>query len=276
MYKKNILVILIWVLWLGCSFEVNAEPKQMPDGTVFDAQFYADTYPDVKAAYGNDEVALYNHYVTCGKKEGRKATNEINIIEFDAEYYAKNNPDVVAIYGNSEEALYKHYVEFGKKEGRKAKAGYVENIEIFSNPGMAVGNGELELIAILNNDPDNKCVYAPDIKYISDDVCILQVGKVISSKYIYGQWSNGINTLTCHALWDVRDYNPKTKINGLYKFGSIIAYQWVDDDTYVLLTSKGGGFRTEISKGEAYIYSYPVDYMANYYAGFSENNWIYF
>ena len=50
---------------------VYAQPKTMPDGTVFDAEYYANTYPDVKAAFGNDEKALYNHYIKYGKAEGR-------------------------------------------------------------------------------------------------------------------------------------------------------------------------------------------------------------
>lgn len=37
----------------------------------FDPDFYANTYPDVKAAFGTDVAALYNHYVNYGKAEGR-------------------------------------------------------------------------------------------------------------------------------------------------------------------------------------------------------------
>lgn len=46
-----------------------AGPKQMADGTLFDAAYYAATYPDVAAAFGTDEAMLYNHYVLCGKAE---------------------------------------------------------------------------------------------------------------------------------------------------------------------------------------------------------------
>lgn len=40
----------------------------------FDYKAYADTYPDVKAVYGYDAAALYNHYMVCGKAEGRVGT----------------------------------------------------------------------------------------------------------------------------------------------------------------------------------------------------------
>lgn len=53
------------------SVETYASPKQMPDGNMFDAGFYAATYPDIAAVLGHDEAALYNHYILCGSKEGR-------------------------------------------------------------------------------------------------------------------------------------------------------------------------------------------------------------
>ena len=53
------------------SLSALAAPKTMPDGNIFDAEFYAATYPDVAAVCGNNEALLYQHYVLCGKAEGR-------------------------------------------------------------------------------------------------------------------------------------------------------------------------------------------------------------
>jgi len=39
----------------------------------FDAAYYASKYPDLVAAFGNDATKLYQHWITCGKKEGRIA-----------------------------------------------------------------------------------------------------------------------------------------------------------------------------------------------------------
>ena len=72
MKKRIITTLLVTVLGLSSSITAFAAPKTMPDGTKFDAEYYADTYQDVKAAFGNDEEALYNHYVNYGKAEGRK------------------------------------------------------------------------------------------------------------------------------------------------------------------------------------------------------------
>lgn len=69
--KKRLITTLL-VAALSCSsLTAYAAPKTMPDGQTFDPQYYAETYPDVKAAFGNDEKALYDHYVTYGKAEGR-------------------------------------------------------------------------------------------------------------------------------------------------------------------------------------------------------------
>ena len=46
-------------------------PKQMADGNMFDAEYYATNNPDVAAVLGTDENLLYSHYVNSGKLEGR-------------------------------------------------------------------------------------------------------------------------------------------------------------------------------------------------------------
>ncbi|MCR5676175.1 MAG: hypothetical protein K6G16_10755 [Lachnospiraceae bacterium] len=73
---RKIIVLLAILVGLSCSSSVHAAPKQMPDGNRFDAQYYAQTYPDVVAALGTDEAALYNHYLQFGKAEGRRAYAE--------------------------------------------------------------------------------------------------------------------------------------------------------------------------------------------------------
>ena len=74
-FGKVISFVVISVsLVFGSSVTVLAAPKTMEDGTVFDAEFYAQTYPDVAAGLGTDEKALYNHYVEYGRAEGRKPT----------------------------------------------------------------------------------------------------------------------------------------------------------------------------------------------------------
>lgn len=51
---------------------VQAAPQKMPDGGIFDADYYAQNNPDVVAAFGTtDPATLYSHYENFGKAEGR-------------------------------------------------------------------------------------------------------------------------------------------------------------------------------------------------------------
>ena len=70
---------IISVLVLGSSITAFAQPKTMADGNIFDAEFYAETYEDVKEAIGEDEEALYQHYLEHGKKEGRLPYDEADV-----------------------------------------------------------------------------------------------------------------------------------------------------------------------------------------------------
>jgi len=74
MKKRIITTLFVAVLGLSSSITAFAAPKTMPDGSVFDAAYYAAAYPDVAVALGTSESALYNHYLQYGKAEGRKPT----------------------------------------------------------------------------------------------------------------------------------------------------------------------------------------------------------
>lgn len=105
----------VMIVFFMAGMPVNAQTKVMPDGGLFDAVYYAAAYPDVVAVYGTGEAALYRHYVTCGRAEGRQGC-----ADFDPVFYAAAYPDVVAAYGYNEAALYQHYLTVGKREGRLA------------------------------------------------------------------------------------------------------------------------------------------------------------
>jgi hypothetical protein len=96
--------------------------------STFDAQYYLDKYPEVKAAYGNHLESALDHYVRWGKAEGRTDLNEAEALitqeknelrnTFDASYYLEKYPDVKDVYGNDNELALDHYVRSGKAEGR--------------------------------------------------------------------------------------------------------------------------------------------------------------
>lgn len=71
MKKRTICTLMATVLCLSTGMTAVAAPETMPDGWVFDAEYYAETYPDVVAAFGTDATLLYQHYLSFGQKEGR-------------------------------------------------------------------------------------------------------------------------------------------------------------------------------------------------------------
>lgn len=118
---KRLVTLTVVVNMLCIGFTVNAQPKEMKDGNVFDAEHYK-KYEDVVSVYGTSEASLYKHYIQYGITENREAVAAPDKSIFDSEYYAKNNPDVVAVYGTGSNSLYQHYLSHGKAEGRKGTA----------------------------------------------------------------------------------------------------------------------------------------------------------
>ena len=67
------LAVLLSLLFIPATVSKAAEVEETATEPAFDAAFYASQYPDVVAAFGNDEQMLYLHYVNSGKAEGRFA-----------------------------------------------------------------------------------------------------------------------------------------------------------------------------------------------------------
>ena len=83
--KLTRIILLLAVLLVLSIVPVNA----VVFNAAFDSDFYVNCYPDLKAAFGNDANAAYNHYLTYGIKEGRIASPV-----FDAKAYIRNYPDL--------------------------------------------------------------------------------------------------------------------------------------------------------------------------------------
>jgi hypothetical protein len=119
--------------WDPTDADINNPWFTAANGTVpaagsideFNYTEYADTYPDLMAAFGYDRDLLYTHYVTYGIREGRTATFSPapavgSIDGFNYTEYADTYPDLMAAFGYDRDLLYTHYVTYGIKEGRTA------------------------------------------------------------------------------------------------------------------------------------------------------------
>lgn len=160
--KKYLGVSLAAVMLFGSALNVSAAGSDY----LFDADYYSGRYSDLSAAFGEDEKALWNHYVTYGMQEGRIASERFDVHKyrmlnpdlwpvfgydwaayaehyvnhglaegrdggglFDAASYAKRYPDLYAAFGYDAEALLNHYETLGEKEGRTAASQYLLEVQ---------------------------------------------------------------------------------------------------------------------------------------------------
>lgn len=80
----------------------------------FNYTYYADKYPDLKSAFGYNEVLLKSHWLSNGVREGRQASPV-----FDVKYYTDNNQDLINSFGRDYHSIYIHYLTYGYNEDRR-------------------------------------------------------------------------------------------------------------------------------------------------------------
>ena len=107
---KTVFTLSIAVTFL-LSASLNVSAAGVRD--IFDAELYAQTYPDLAVAFGHDEEALYQHYISCGIAEGRIASTVLDIAKYRDMY-----PDLAAAFGDNWDAYADHYLTCGIAEGR--------------------------------------------------------------------------------------------------------------------------------------------------------------
>lgn len=157
MRKKLILLTIAFVAMIGCTMTVSAAPKEMPDGTVFDAEYYALNNPDVVEALGTSEDALYQHYVTYGKAEGRKPCGAVVVTQKsldDANELHQYYTGIPAEYAELSDIIANHIAD-----------------EILSNPEYKTDCQKIDAAAkIIKYYCDNSIYGADDTKYYRSPV----------------------------------------------------------------------------------------------------------
>ena len=122
----------------------------------FDGELYGAMYPDLAAAFGNNNDLMWNHFRTAGYYEGRigkmkmPVINKLTVLEngryFNAAQYALDNPDVAAVLGTAPATLWAHYLNNGYAEGRQvhainnakeAELILIDTVNTITNPGMS-------------------------------------------------------------------------------------------------------------------------------------------
>lgn len=81
---------------------------------VFDPVYYYYSYSDVWNLDLSDVEAIFNHFITIGMQQGRKASQSFSPIE-----YKKKNEDVRLAIGEDWKEYYLHYLIYGINENRQ-------------------------------------------------------------------------------------------------------------------------------------------------------------
>lgn len=108
---NKIILLIVLFLMIG-MVSVNASVERVLDFT-FAHETYANSYNDLKEAFGTDANKLREHFANYGVKEGRVASPV-----FDVTYYVAKYSDLQQAYGNDYEKAYNHFLNYGIKEGR--------------------------------------------------------------------------------------------------------------------------------------------------------------
>lgn len=106
--------------------------------TLCNTSFYSSKYNDLARAYGNNNIGLYNHYITYGISEGRMVAQT-----FDVSYYLNNNIDLLNAFGRGNySAAYNHFLMYGYAEGRDLSPIFNMAYYVSNNPDIknAFGN----------------------------------------------------------------------------------------------------------------------------------------
>ncbi len=111
----------------------------------FDVLSYYNRYPDLRRAFGANLTALYGHYLSSGRAEGRIATGCDSLAGavvsqggtdyspvYDFDFYTSNNGDVLnaftAVRGGlrfvDDAAVLRHFVSCGMAEGRRGNESF--------------------------------------------------------------------------------------------------------------------------------------------------------
>lgn len=80
---------------------------------VFDAEWYAGKYADLKNVFGEDKESLLRHFIMHGMAECREGNERFNVVR-----YMMNNADLVKAFGKDVREYYVHYCMYGKDENR--------------------------------------------------------------------------------------------------------------------------------------------------------------
>ncbi len=201
--------------------------------SVYDYYFYTNNHPDIKKAYGNDDVATLKHFVNYGMAEGRQAKSSFNVF-----YYKNNYIDLFKAYGNNLSAYYKHYMYYGIKECR------VANKQILTSIMAPTDTTVAQMVAYYTANATYPSYYATSDAPSIEDFCQIYIDECAAE---------GVNASIafCQAMKETGflRYGGAVTINQ-YNFAGLGATD--DGGTPASFSSVREGIRAQVQHLKAY------------------------
>ena len=243
MSKKFLAPALILILCIGITMTAYASPQadQLQNQpqfttnatseelsiikTLFSAEEYAELYPDVVKAHGNEEAALWNHFVTHGLSEGRALSKSFHVFAYRAAYQ-----DLQEAFGNDLIAYYIHYAIHGMQENRS-----VTTISQAVNAGITVTGLRGQVIAKpvpveitpaedTNHEENDNPVAIPETP--SPEPVPAPPVTVCTHQYIIkGLENTALHALVCELCGDIDESSQETCTADGYEADLMYHYQ---------------------------------------------------
>lgn len=255
--KKLLALALTAVVFLGSTLTVNAAGLR----DVFSAKYYAEQYPDLKAAYGNDEELLWKHFLAFGLKEGRNMSPVL-----DVQLYREKYADLDAAFGDNWDAYVDHFFQYGINENRDngtnfdvktyVKA-YGDIAETFGDDYAAIVEHYLEKGLAENRVLGDPVVYEETFRpaHRIPPVSNAPIMDDCDVEYVYDE--NGVK------IEAIFTYEGKVVYNGYFEYdenGELVNSKYYYVDGFLTMEE----VNTEDENGQkiklSYIYFYPVGY----------------
>lgn len=164
--KKMIAALAAALTLLSAGQRVYAAPEVMPDGGIFDAEYYAQNNPDVVAAFGTDRDLLYQHYLLCGINELR--------LPYDPEAdlgteLAIDESTVRGFYGNAV------FIGDSIMNGFRRYSAYPS---AFTHDACFLSSGSYSAVHALNPEDELHPIYRGEIRPVWENIPVMGVDEV--------------------------------------------------------------------------------------------------
>lgn len=148
MKRKLLMGLLMLGLTFGNGSAVLAAPVSMPDGVIFDADYYAQAYPDVTAAASENTITVCYDLLTSANG------NDFNRLSPDAQYMffirSAANAELAGIFTNLADGRFVFAVNGGSQTFHLNDANQIWVIDNASGrlmPNAALPNGSYFIAA---------------------------------------------------------------------------------------------------------------------------------